>query len=62
MANVLPVERIGARSRVAQDARELLRRLELIEDRPDAVLTWADVARDARALWRRLHLASARRP
>ena len=61
MANVLPVERIGARSRAAQDARELARKLDLIEDRPGAVLTWADVARHLRALWRRLEAAPARR-
>ena len=54
MANVLPLGQIGPRGVARVDARELSRRLDLIEDRPDSVLTWADVARHARSLWRRL--------
>ncbi len=57
MANVLSIRQFGLRSRAAVDARELSRKLDLIEDRPDAVLTWSDVARHARALWRRLETA-----
>ena len=61
MANALSLGRFGARSRSAYDGRELARKLELIEDRPDAVLTWADVARHVRAAWRRLDTAASRK-
>ena len=54
MTNVLPIEKRAPRTRTAFDPRELTRKLDLIEDRPDMVLTWSDVARRARALWRRL--------
>jgi hypothetical protein len=60
MANVLSNHPFGRRSGATWDARELSRKLDLIEDRPDAVLTWSDVARHARALWRRLDAASPR--
>ena len=59
MANVLSFQ-LGARNRSAYDRRELARKLELIEDRPDGVLTWADVARHVRAAWRRLDTAALR--
>ena len=59
MANVMPLSRSQPRRLVGFDARELSRKLELIEDRPDSVLTWADVARHARTLWRRLDPASS---
>jgi hypothetical protein len=54
MANVLHLAQIGQRGVARVDARELSRQLDLIEDRPDSVLTWADVARHARFVWRRL--------
>ena len=52
MASVLSPGQIPPRGLAGFDARELSRRLDLIEDRPDAVLTWSDVARLARAVWR----------
>ena len=54
MAYVLSSGPARSRSVGADEARELARRLDLIEDRPDEVLTWADVVRLARAAWRRL--------
>ena len=54
MANVLPVEPSNARRRLVHDAGELARKLDLIEDRPDAVLTWSDVTHHARRIWLRL--------
>ena len=59
MSIVICLSRLQPRRLVAFDARELSRKLELIEDRPDSVLTWADVARHARTLWRRLDPASS---
>lgn len=61
MAHVASPAPIGSRTPSPFDARELSRRLDLIEDRPDAVLTWSDVARHARALLRRLDDALLRR-
>ena len=61
MANVLSLDQLGARNRSAYDGRELARKLELIEDRPDAVLTWADVARHVRVAWRWLDTAASRK-
>ena len=58
MTNVVSLSRFQPRRLVGFDARELSRKLELIEDRPDSVLTWADVARHARALWRRVDPSS----
>ena len=54
MADVLLVGRFGSRALSKHDAGDLVRRLELIEDRPDAVLTWADIARYTRALRSRI--------
>jgi transcriptional regulator GlxA family with amidase domain len=57
MANVLPLEKVAPRSRTTSDVRELAHALDLIEDRPETVLTWSDVARYARLLARRLEAA-----
>jgi hypothetical protein len=54
MAHALRMDRLDARGHAAQDIGELARKLALIEDRPDGVLTWSDVSRHTRALWRRL--------
>jgi hypothetical protein len=58
MANVLSLDHVRPSQPAGLDARELSRKLDLIEDRPEAVLTWADVARHARDLWRRVGSAS----
>jgi hypothetical protein len=42
-------------------ARELARRLAMIEDRPEMTLLWSDVGHHARTLWRRLGAVSRRR-
>ena len=53
MANALPIERFETSSQAAHVDRELERKLALIEDRPESVLTWSDLARHTRALIRR---------
>ena len=58
MANAVSLDPARRFRGPSADVRELTRKLELIETRPDAVLTWADVADQTRALWRRLRPAS----
>jgi hypothetical protein len=53
MANALPIERFDASNPAERLARELERKLSLIEDRPESVFTWSDLARRARALVQR---------
>jgi hypothetical protein len=57
MANGFLIERLEASSRAGRLARELERKLALIEDRPESVLTWADLARQARSLIQRFAMA-----
>jgi len=61
MNTVLSPSRTQPRELPSFDARELSRKLDLIEDRSGSALTWSDVARHARSLWRRLETAPRRR-
>ena len=54
MTTTLQIARFEASGQAAIDAREIARRVELFEDRPEAVLTWSDVARHARFQFRRI--------
>jgi hypothetical protein len=54
MTTTLQIARFEASGQAAIDAREIARRVELFEDRPEAVLTWSDVARYARFQFRRI--------
>jgi len=61
MTTILQIARSPASRQAAFDAGEVARRVELFEDRPDAVLTWSDVARFARFQVRRVAERLARR-
>jgi hypothetical protein len=57
LANALLIERFEASRRAGRLARELERKLALIEDRPESVLTWSDLALQTRALVKRFAMA-----